>query len=124
MWDRLQPQRVVGRDMPTFDGSLRIPGQPGPGLNVVIDLNEETIGLRAASGELGSWPRHDVRLNALPDGFHLRAEGEEVILDVTDDAAFALAYGLTNAPPTLRRKMSSILRQQPGVSQLPEEYRA
>jgi hypothetical protein len=111
--------------MPTFDGSLRIPGEPGPGLHVVIDLNDETIRLRAAAGELGSWPRTQVRLNALPDGFHLRAEGEEVILDVDDDAEFAVAYGLTNAPPILRRKMSSILRDRPaGVSQLPEEYQA
>lgn len=111
--------------MPTFDGSLRMPGEPGPGLNVVIDLNEETIGLRASSGELGRWPKSQVRLNALPDGFHLRADGEEVILNIGEEARFAVAYGLTSAPPDLRRKMSSIMRDTlPGVAQLPEDFRA
>ena len=109
--------------MPTFDGSLRMPGEPGPGLDVVVDLNEETIALRASSGAIGTWRRNEVRVNALPDGFHLRAEGEEVILDISDDAEFAVAYGLTNAPPLLRRKMSSILRDRPpGVAELPEDF--
>lgn len=102
-----------------------MPGDPGPGLDVLIDLNGETIRLRAPSGELGRWSRREVRVNALDDGFHLRAEGEEVILDITDDAAFAVAYGLTNAPPALRRKMSSIMRDRvAGVDQLPERFQA
>lgn len=98
--------------MGTFEGSLKLPGEVGPGLSVVIDLTEDVISLRAGSGDIGSWPREHVRINALDDGFHLRAEGEEVILDVTDDARFALACGLTAGPPLLRRKMSAILREQ------------
>lgn len=111
--------------MPTFDGSLRMPGEQGPGLQVVIDLDRETIALRAAAGDLGSWRRSEVRVNALPDGFHLRAEGEEVILDITHDAEFAIAYGLTNAPPALRRKISTILRDRsPSVTELPADFQA
>lgn len=98
--------------MGTFEGSLKLPGEVGPGLSVVIDLTDDKISLRAGSGDIGSWPRGQVRINALDDGFHLRAEGEEVILDVTDDARFALACGLTAGPPLLRRKMSAILRQE------------
>jgi hypothetical protein len=96
----------------TFNGSLKLPGEDGPGLNIQIDLTDDMIVLRANAGDLGSWPRSQVRINAMEDGFHLRAEGEVVILDVTDDAQFALACGLTAAPPLLRRKMSAILRQQ------------
>ena len=98
--------------METFDASLRMPGESGPGLHVLVDLTDETIALRANSGDLGYWPRSAVRINALEDGFHLRADGEEVILDITADAQFALACGLTSGPPLLRRKMSSILRKQ------------
>ncbi len=98
--------------MKTFDGSLRMPGEPGPGLSVLIDLTDETISLRARSGDLGYWPRSAVRINAREDGFHLQADGEEVILDISDDAEFALACGLTSGPPLLRRKMSSILRDR------------
>ena len=98
--------------MGTFEGSLKLPGEVGPGLRVVIDLSDDVISLRAGAGDIGSWRREQVRINALDDGFHLRAEGEEVILDVTDDARFALACGLTAGPPLLRRKMSAILRQE------------
>jgi hypothetical protein len=59
---------------------------------------------------LATWHRRDVRVIPLEDGFHIRAEGEEVILDITDDAEFAVALGLTSAPPLLRRKMSALLR--------------
>lgn len=98
--------------MKTFDGALRMPGEPGPGLDVLIDLTDETIGLRAQAGDLGYWPRSEVRINALEDGFHLRADGEEVILDIRNDAEFALACGLASGPPLLRRKMSAILRER------------
>jgi hypothetical protein len=94
-----------------FDGLLRLPGEVGPGLAVQIDLTDDLIALRAESGDIGSWPRDQVRINALDDGFHLRVEGEVVILDVAQDAEFALACGLTAGPPLLRRKMSAILRQ-------------
>ncbi len=97
--------------MGTFDGSLKLPGETGPGLNVEIDLTDDVIAVRSIAGDIGAWPRSQVRINALDDGFHLRVEGEEVILDVTDDAHFALACGLTAGPPLLRRKMSAILRQ-------------
>jgi hypothetical protein len=97
----------------TFDGSLKLPGETGPGLSVQIDLTDETIAVRSNAGDdIGAWPRSQVRINALEDGFHLRVEGELVILDVTEDAHFALACGLTAGPPLLRRKMSAILRQQ------------
>lgn len=95
-----------------FNGSLRLPGEQGEGLSVEIDLNDETIVLRANAGDIGAWSRRDVRINAMDDGFHLRVEGEEVILDIVDDAHFALACGLTAAPPLLRRKMSAALRER------------
>lgn len=98
--------------METFDGALRLPGDRGPGLDVLIDLTDESIAVRASTGDIGQWPRSQVRINALPDGFHLRAEGEEVILEIDDDAQFAIACGLTNAPPVLRRKMSTLLRER------------
>jgi hypothetical protein len=105
---------LLGKEDPLgrFDGSLKLPGETGPGLSVQIDLTDDTIAVRSTAGDIGAWPRSQVRINALEDGFHLRAEGEEVILDVSDDARFALACGLTAGPPLLRRKMSAILREQ------------
>jgi hypothetical protein len=66
--------------------------------------------MTAGDIEVGDWARDQVRVSAMPDGFHVRAEGEELILDVTDDAHFALDLGLRNAPPILRRRMSALMR--------------
>ena len=97
--------------MPEYEGSLRMPGEPGPGISIRVDLDAEHLTVNAGNGPIGSWPLSDVRVNAGIDGFHLRAEGEEVILDITDDARFALDLGLRSAPPLLRRKMAAILRE-------------
>ena len=96
--------------MSAYRGSLRLPGDDGPPLAIVIDLTEDRIRMRAGDAQIGDWTKDQVRVNALPDGFHLRAEGEEVILDISDDAQFAVDLGLRSAPPHLRRKMSALMR--------------
>ena len=97
--------------MSTYEGSLRIPGDDGPPLAVTIDLTDERLRMRAGASEIGDWPMSEIRVNALPDGFHLRAEGEEVLLDITEDAQFAVDLGLRTAPPHLRRRMSALMRR-------------
>ncbi len=96
--------------MPEFHGSLRLPGDDGPPLDVVIDLTDSRLHMTAGDAEIGDWSMDEVRIAALPDGFHLRAEGEEAILEIREDAAFALALGLRTAPPLLRRKMAALMR--------------
>ena len=96
--------------MPTYEGSLRIPGDEGPPLAVMIDLVDGRLLMSAGDSEIGNWAMSEIRVNALPDGFHLRAEGEEVLLDITDDAQFAVDLGLRTAPPHLRRRMSALMR--------------
>ncbi|MDH3249826.1 MAG: hypothetical protein OEQ47_12735 [Acidimicrobiia bacterium] len=97
--------------MSTYEGSLRIPGDDGPPLAVTIDLTGDRLRMSAGDSEIGNWPKSEIRVNALPDGFHLRAEGEEVLLDVTEDAQFAVDLGLRTAPPHLRRRMSALMRR-------------
>jgi hypothetical protein len=89
---------------------LRVPGESGPGLGVVIDLTDNRIRIAAGSAEIGDWTKDEVRVHADDDGFHLRAEGEEVILDLTEDAQFAVDYGLRSGPPLLRRRMAALMR--------------
>jgi hypothetical protein len=96
--------------MSEYSGSLRIEGDSAPPMHVEIDLTDERFRVTAGGAEVGDWSRGEVRVQALPDGFHLRVEGEEVILDVTDDAQFALDLGLRTAHPALRRRMSALLR--------------
>lgn len=74
-----------------------------------IDLTNERLRLTSGDAVIGDWRLGDVRVSALRDGFHLRAEGEDMVLDVTEDAEFAVALGLRSAPPWLARKMAVYL---------------
>jgi hypothetical protein len=96
--------------MTAYDARLRLSGTDEAPISVVVDLTDDRLTMTAGDIEVGDWARDQVRVSALPDGFHVRAEGEEIILDVTDDAHFALDLGLRNAPPILRRRMSALLR--------------
>lgn len=96
--------------MTAYDAQLRLSGTDDAPISVVVDLTDDRLIMTAGNIEVGDWPRDQVRVSAMPDGFHVRAEGEEIILDVTDDAHFALDLGLRNAPPILRRRMSALLR--------------
>lgn len=98
--------------MSTYEASLKLAGEDGPGLPVVIDLREDRLGIKAGDVEIGDWSREEVRINADVDGIHVRAEGEEVILDLAKDAEFAVELGLRQAPPLLRRRMAQLLRTE------------
>lgn len=60
--------------------------------------------------QVADWSRNDMRVQALPDGFHIQAEGEAIVLDVSDKARFALELGLRSAYPELRQKMAALMR--------------
>lgn len=98
--------------MTAYEAQLRIEGENEAPLKVEIDLTDDRLTMTAGGVEIADWERDRIRVNALPDGFHVRAEGELVVLDVSDDAHFALELGLRNAHPTLRRKMSALLRDE------------
>lgn len=96
--------------MTAYEAKLRIEGETEPPLSVMVDLSDDRMTVSIGDEEVADWARQEMRISALPDGFHIRAEGEMVVLDVTDDAHFALDLGLRNAHPTLRRRMSALLR--------------
>lgn len=98
--------------MSTYEASLKMVGEDGPGLPVVIDLRDDRMGITSGGVEIGDWSREEVRINADVDGIHVRAEGEEVVLDLVRDAEFAIEVGLRQAPPLLRRKMAQLLRTE------------
>ncbi len=94
--------------MADFEGVLRTPTERDTAIRVVIDLTEERLRLRSTDTEIADWSLDEIRVNALSDGFHVKAEGEEIILDLTKDAEFAVALGLGSAPVDLARRMSMV----------------
>jgi hypothetical protein len=96
--------------MTAYDARLQIEGEDSQPLPVVVDLTGERLTMSINEQEVADWAKDEMRIQALPDGFHIRAEGEAIVLDVTDDAEFALELGLRNAHPALRRRMSALMR--------------
>jgi hypothetical protein len=115
----LLPTTAQGRMMTAYDARLRLDGTDEAPISVLIDLTDDRLTMMAGEIEVGDWAREEIRVSAMPDGFHVRAEGEEIILDVTDDARFALDLGLRNAPPLLRRRMSALLRSDGPTEESP-----
>jgi len=96
--------------MTAYDARLQIEGEDSQPLPVVVDLTGDRLTMSINDQEVADWAKEEMRIQALPDGFHIRAEGEAIVLDVTDDAQFALDLGLRNAHPALRRRMSALMR--------------
>ena len=96
--------------MTAYDARLHIEGEDSGPLPVVVDLTDDSLTMMVGDQEVAQWARDEMRISALPDGFHIRAEGESVILDVSDEARFAIELGLRNAHPALRQKMAALLR--------------
>ena len=80
--------------MTSFDARLRMAGQTGIPLGVEVDLTGERMTLTAAGAEVADWSLGEIDIRSRPDGFHIYAEGEKVILNVTDRIRFASAVGL------------------------------
>ncbi len=89
-------------------GVVRIAGDVAPGIRVEIHLEREELSLVSAGGPLGTWPLDSIGISARVDGFHLRVEGEELVLSTNDDARFALAVGLrSSSSPRLNRQLAA-----------------
>lgn len=96
--------------MTAYDAQLQIEGEDTQPLPVVVDLTDNRLTMTIGTEEVAVWDRGAMRIAAMPDGFHIRAEGEAIILDVNEDARFAVELGLKNAHPALRRRMAALLR--------------
>lgn len=99
---------VKGEGTVDFAGRLRTRTERDTAIRVVIDLTSERLRLRSGDTEIADWSLNDIRVNAQADGFHIKAEGEEIILDLSQDAEFAVALGLHSAPVGLARRMSMV----------------
>ncbi|HET8740884.1 MAG TPA: hypothetical protein VFO17_14265 [Acidimicrobiia bacterium] len=96
--------------MTAYEARLQIEGEETQPVPVMVDLTDGRLTMSIGTEQVAEWHRDNMRIQALPDGFHIRAEGEAVVLDVTDEARFALELGLKNAHPALRQKMAALLR--------------
>jgi hypothetical protein len=87
--------------MTSFDARLRLVGQPGLPLGVVVDLTGKQMSVLVDGQQLASWSLEDVEVAHNSDGFHIEVEGEEVILNVNEKVRFATELRSRGRRPTL-----------------------
>ena len=75
--------------MTSFDARLRLVGQPGLPLGVVVDLTGKQMSVTVDGRPLAAWSLEEIEIAHNPDGFHIEVEGEEVILNVNEKVRFA-----------------------------------
>ncbi|HEY7563811.1 MAG TPA: hypothetical protein VIA81_02705 [Acidimicrobiia bacterium] len=99
---------MEGKTSADLTGTVRMAGDHEAGIRVEIHLDEEELRLVSGYGELGRWPIDEVGVAANLDGFHLRIQGEELIVSTSDDARFALALGIRSSnSPRLNRLLAN-----------------
>lgn len=86
--------------MTPFNARLRLPGQSRIPLGVEVDVSDEQITLRTGERKLAQWNLAEVDIDYLSDGFHIKVDGEEVVLSVSESSQFASALGVTASRPT------------------------
>jgi hypothetical protein len=79
--------------MTSFDARLRVLGQTGLPLGVEVDLTGERMILTSGGKRLADWYLEEIHIFPTASGYRIDAEGEEVILNVTDRERFAVEIG-------------------------------
>jgi hypothetical protein len=84
--------------MGQFQASLRMPGD-SRSLPATVLLNGGR--LQVASGEhvIGDWPIESIDISPVPEGIRVAAEGEVLLLDISDRAAFEQEAASFNVKP-------------------------
>jgi hypothetical protein len=89
----------------SFNGSLRTPKESDVPVGVLVDLSDERLRLSSAGIEIANWRLGEVRISVQPDGFHIHA-AKELILNIKQEAEFAVALDLRSVPVGLARRMA------------------
>jgi len=73
--------------MGTFSASLRATGDIRS-LAATIELSDGHLSIVAGSTEIGRWSLSEIRLEEIPTGYRMAAEGEQILLEIKDLASF------------------------------------
>lgn len=94
-----------------LDGTVKMRGNTGPGVAVRVVAGDRRLRIVSGNELIGDWEVANIGIAALQDGFSIKAEGEEFILNTKDDAALASELRIAAASPRLARQIAA--RQKP-----------
>jgi hypothetical protein len=84
----------MGEPMTSFDARMRLLGEAGLPLGVEIDLTSDRMRVTASGAYVANWALHEIAISPQGDGFRIEAEGEEVIINLTEREKFATEIGM------------------------------
>lgn len=73
---------------------LRLPGQAKLPLGVEVDIGHERMTLTSGDRTVAVWPLDELDIDSQSDGFHIKVDGEEVVLSVAESIRFAAELGV------------------------------
>jgi hypothetical protein len=79
-----------------FSGSLRLATDPESRVRAEIEVDGERLVVRAGGDELGNWDLGALSFQPAPGGFHISADGEDLILTTGDNSSFAELVGMSS----------------------------
>jgi hypothetical protein len=90
--------------MGQFQGSLRMPGDSRP-LPATVQLGGGRLQVASGDHVIGDWPVEAIDISHVPEGIRVKAEGEVLLLELSDRDAFAqAAASQTQKPKRLTRQ--------------------
>ena len=91
--------------MGTFTASLKTLGDQR-GLPATVNLDEDTLSIIAGDQPIGSWSLAEITLEPTAGGYRMGAEGEQILIEMSDKEAFAqeLSQRTARGRSRLRRK--------------------
>lgn len=74
--------------MGSFTASLRAIGDVRA-LPATVELSDGRLSIVAGSTEIGTWSLDEIRLEEIPTGYRMAAEGEQIVIELRDAESFA-----------------------------------
>jgi hypothetical protein len=81
--------------VPEFQGKMRLSANPFDLVGADIEVSAGNLALIVSDHEIGQWPLETVSIDAEPDGFHMRVDGEEFVFTTREADEFAAAVGIS-----------------------------
>ena len=78
------------------------------GLSAVVLLHEGRLQVAAGEHVIGDWPLDTIEISQIPEGIRVAAEGEVLLLDISDRASFEQEAAAQNTKPNRRLKTRKI----------------
>lgn len=105
--------------MGTFSASLRAIDDV-KALPATVEISEGHLKIAAGSSEIGSWPLDEIQLEEVPTGYRMVAEGDQILIELKDVAAFSAA--LANVAKKKRGRVRRATAKADPTGSQPREH--